>query len=741
MIYIRSGQAFKKYLYVFSLLLSCGTVSFAQAPAQTYWWNDAVFYEVFVRSFKDSNGDGQGDLSGLIGKLDYLNDGDSSTHTDLGVTALWLMPVMESPSYHGYDVTDYRTIEHDYGTNADFQTLITEAHKRGIKVIIDYVMNHTSSQHPWFQSSANSLSNKRDWYVWQNSNPGTTGPWGQQVWYAKNGAYYYGIFWSEMPDLNYTTQAVKDTMFDIARYWLQDMNADGFRLDAAPYIIENGSTMQHTPETIQFWEDFRTYYKSVKSDAFSVGEVWTSTSIVQQYVNNSGLDYCFEFDLASAIVTAANTGNNASLQTQINTVISNYPSLQYGTFLTNHDMNRVMDQLGKNTSKAKVASELLLTLPGVPYIYYGEEIGMTGSGADENKRTPLQWNNSTQGGFTTGTPWRPVNSDFTTKNIDSQQRDTASLWNNYRRLISIRNNQSALRRGDYKIVTPSVSSVFSFLRQYQNENVLVVSNTGAGAAANIQLSLSASGITTGNYVLVELQSGAQVPLSVDGTGNFSGLTINQIPARSTFIYKVLDASDVATSVIFQIDMNAMIANGDFNIATDSVDIVAGFNSFGADSLTVLDDMDGDGIYSVAISGMNIGSNIDYKYRINAVNDGREEFPNSSFLRQYLVLEGENTVKDSYQKQSVTTQINNPLEQKIAVYPVPSGKEVFVELSESFTGTIQFRITDLLGVEKIASSFASAGVQNISCEELPAGVYLLTLDCNKTSKVFRIVVQK
>ena len=220
----------------------------------------------------------------MTAKLDYLNDGDSTTHTDLGVTALWLMPIMKSPSYHGYDVSDYRTVNSDYGTNADFTNLIQEAHKRGIKVIIDLVMNHSSDQNPWFiQSAASSTSSYRSWYRWSATNPGGS-------WNFKNGAYYYAVFGSGMPDLNYADTLLKKEMFDIARYWLQDMHADGFRLDAVKYIFETSSQTEDVPATFQFWKDFRSFYKTVSSDAFAVGEAWTSTSIARTYVENNGLD-------------------------------------------------------------------------------------------------------------------------------------------------------------------------------------------------------------------------------------------------------------------------------------------------------------------------------------------------------------------------------------------------------------------------------------------------------------------
>ena len=177
----------------------------------------------------------------------------------IGITAIWLMPVQQSPSYHGYDIVEYRTIEQDYGTNEDFKTFISEAHKRGIKVIIDYVMNHTSSQHPWFIASQNELSDKRNWYIWNDTKPAITGPWGQTVWHTRSGSNFYGIFWSEMPDLIYNSPEVQTEMYDIARFWLEDMGVDGFRLDAIKYIKEDGYTLEDSPETIQFWKDFRTH--------------------------------------------------------------------------------------------------------------------------------------------------------------------------------------------------------------------------------------------------------------------------------------------------------------------------------------------------------------------------------------------------------------------------------------------------------------------------------------------------
>jgi alpha-amylase len=505
---------------------------------QTHWWNDVVFYEIFVRSFKDSDGDGNGDLQGLISKLDYLNDGNPETTTDLGITGIWLMPVQQSPSYHGYDATDYRTIEADFGSNSDFQTFMQEAHNRGIKVIVDFVMNHSSNQHPWFVASTSTVSPYRNWYVWSATNPGTTGPWGQTLWHYNNGSFYYGLFWSGMPDLNYTNPEVKDEMFDVARFWLEDMGVDGFRLDAVKYIIENENSVEDTEETLQFWQDFRTHIKAVNPDAFAVGEAWAATSTAQAYVNNDRLDYCFEFDLASSIIYAVNNGTAAFLGEKLADVMSAYPFLQFGTFLTNHDIDRIMSLLGSNEAKAKVAAGLLLTLPGIPYIYYGEEIGMIGVKPDEKIRTPMQWNSTSQAGFTNGTPWYAVNTDYTDKNVESQQANSNSLWNQYRKFISIRNSEVALRRGNLKTITPPSASVLAFLRQYENENVLVIVNLGFDDMVNISLSLPYAGIDEGTHLMENLSDGSHLPLVVDETGGFSNLIIETIPAQTISVYKI-----------------------------------------------------------------------------------------------------------------------------------------------------------------------------------------------------------
>ena len=225
-----------------------GPVAASPAVAQP-WWTEAVAYEVFVRSFADSDGDGIGDLQGLTGRLDDLNDGDPNTTGDLGVTALWLMPVSDSPSYHGYDTTDYQTIEPDYGTADDARALVAAARERGIRIIVDLVVNHTSVAHPWFLDAREPGSSHDDWYVWADERPAVSGPGGRPVWHPDGDRFYYGYFWDGMPDLNLAEPVVTSAIDDVARFWLNDIGVDGFRLDAARHLIEDGADLENTDAT------------------------------------------------------------------------------------------------------------------------------------------------------------------------------------------------------------------------------------------------------------------------------------------------------------------------------------------------------------------------------------------------------------------------------------------------------------------------------------------------------------
>lgn len=445
------------------------------APEASGWWNDAVFYEVFVRSFKDSDGNGVGDLQGLIDQLDYLNDGNPETRTDLGITGIWLMPVTESSSYHGYDVVDYYSVETDYGSQADFKRLVEEAHRRGIKVIIDLVINHTGIQHPWFQASQNNDPEFRDWYLWEETRPTTLGPAGQNVWHFSNGAYYYALFWSGMPDLNLQNPEVTAEIFKITRFWLEEMGVDGFRMDAIRHLVERGAAQENTGETHAWLQAFHQYYKSVDTQAFTVGEAWTTTNQVLDYIGDE-MDIAFEFDLALSFVKAASGPIVAGLNQQAQKVLESYPPGQYATFLTNHDQNRVRSVLSSD-GKASLAATMYLTFPGVPFIYYGEEIGMLGSKPDEDIRRPMQWTGDSPGaGFSSSTPWRPAYPDYATRNVAAAMADPASLWSQYRDLIALRNQYPALRTGEAALVDAGTARLYAMLRYTGAEAFLVLVN-------------------------------------------------------------------------------------------------------------------------------------------------------------------------------------------------------------------------------------------------------------------------
>ncbi len=513
-------------------------------PGPTAWWHDQVFYEVFVRSFQDSDGDGKGDLQGLIDRLDYLNDGNPATTDDLGVTALWLMPICQSPSYHGYDVVDYRTVESDYGTNADFVALTDAAAARGIRIIVDFVMNHSSNQNPWFTREAAQgpwSPETATWYRWRTTNPGGAGPWGQTVWHTySSGRYYYGLFWSGMPDLNYGNPAVQDTMFAIADFWLQDLGADGFRLDAVKYIHENQGTLEDLPATYAFWDDLRTHLDATAPGALLVGEAWDDTDTVLRYTE-SGLDVCFQFDLAGEIISATGTGNPASVQTRVQAVADDFPYLQYATFLTNHDMNRLYTQLGRDAARNGLAAAVLLTLPGVPFLYYGEEVGLVGSGPDEDKRRPMQWTPDPGGGFTTGTPWRPLGDNAATNNVQTMAANPGSLWNVYRQLVQARAASPALRRGTYQQLGAVNGSIYAFLRYHEDGSVVAVHNFAGSASAPPQLTLAASRLVPGDYAAVNALTGAALTgVTVEDDGGFGPWSpAGSVPGRGSLVIRLV----------------------------------------------------------------------------------------------------------------------------------------------------------------------------------------------------------
>ncbi|HJW23136.1 MAG TPA: alpha-amylase family glycosyl hydrolase [Candidatus Limnocylindrales bacterium] len=458
-----------------------GSACVPAQPAPSHDWNERVWYELFVRSFADGNGDGTGDFRGLTAKLDYLNDGDPATTTDLGIGGIWLMPIMQSPSYHGYDVVDYRTVERSYGTNADFKAFLAAAHKRGIKVIIDLVLNHTSSSNPWFIDAV-AGGPHHDWYVWSKTALAWPSPTGSgNPWHpASNGQWYYGVFSDSMPDLNLRNADATAAVTDMARFWLHDMGVDGFRLDAARHLIEDGPQAQvNTPETHAWLATFKQAIDAVKPEAVTVGEVWDLSRNAGSYVPND-TDLTFDFGLSDAVGTALRADDASPIQSAMGQTLASWPANQEASFLTNHDEERIMSELAGDVPAAKLAAFMLFSEPGVPFVYYGEEIGMLGQKPDEQIRTPMPWTgDAPAGGFSTATPWEPLGDGWQTANVAAETGDPKSLLSTYRSLIALRSSSPALRDGTTTVVDGGSHPVIGWLRTTPDETLLAVVNVSA----------------------------------------------------------------------------------------------------------------------------------------------------------------------------------------------------------------------------------------------------------------------
>jgi alpha-amylase len=489
----------------------------------TRWWRDRVFYEVFVRSFADSDADGIGDLRGLTAHLDDLNDGDPSTMDDLGVTGLWLMPIAESPSYHGYDVVDYRAVERDYGTADDLHAFVSAAHERGIAVIVDLVINHTSREHPWFQDARTPGSAHEDWYRWADDHPAIARSDGSRVWHPDGDRFYYGYFWEGMPDLDVQNPDVTAELDGIADFWLAEMGIDGFRLDAARHLIEDGRRLENVDATFDWLAGFRDRIKARHPEALVLGEVWDASSMSARYVREGALDLTFDFGLASATITSLQSGDGGTFRAALTEVADLYPAGGLATFLTNHDQERLMTELGGDVDAAKAAAALLLTGGGTPFLYYGEEIGMTGTKPDERIRTPMRWD-ATAGsaGFTTGAPWQPLGDEPAGTDVATQRLDPGSLWSTYRELIALRAAHPALAGGGLLPVRSEEASIVAFLRHAPAETVLVVANLADELATSVTLDLEVGplcGVTA--IEVVHGTADAALP-TIDARGGFDG---------------------------------------------------------------------------------------------------------------------------------------------------------------------------------------------------------------------------
>lgn len=427
------------------------TVALADVEQNVEWAQESIFYQVFVRSFYDGSGDGIGDFKGLKELVPYL--------TDLGVDALWLMPMKEASSYHGYDVEDYYAIDPDYGTMEDFEAFLAEAHENDIKVIIDFVVNHTSSEHEWFQEAlADPDSDYYDYYIWDDHETYDGQEPGQEDgWHEIDGKVYSGHFNDNMPDLNFRNPAVREEVKEIASFWL-DKGVDGFRLDGAPEIDVDENN------TLDWWREFNAHVKLENPEAFIVGENWFhTTDDIRPYY--SAMESSFNFVLTEELLGLAN-GVTVDIVEEINEMHSVYERFSTSrgqdfiidsTMIGNHDMDRVVTRFDGDRDKAKLAASFLFTLPGTPFIYYGEELGQEGQLPDDNRREPFSWYEDAEGpGMTIMDDNFFHESAFTHPNdgvsLEEQDGDEDSMYEHYKKLISIRQEHPMLFAGDYETI-------------------------------------------------------------------------------------------------------------------------------------------------------------------------------------------------------------------------------------------------------------------------------------------------
>jgi maltose alpha-D-glucosyltransferase / alpha-amylase len=488
-------------------------------PRDPHWYKRAVFYEVVVRGFHDSNGDGTGDLQGLTSRLDYLQW--------LGIDCIWLLPIYSSPLRDGgYDISDFMTVLPDFGHIGHFVELVDEAHKRGIRVIADLVMNHTSDQHPWFQASRDDPSGPYgDFYVWSDTDDKYTGArvifvdteHSNWTFDQVRGQYYWHRFFSHQPDLNYENPRVQEAMLEVLRFWL-DLGIDGFRLDAVPYLYEReGTNCENLKETHEYLKRIRTEVDRLYPDRVLLAEANQWPDDVVQYFgeSQSGGDEChmaFHFPLMPRIFMAV----RREQRYPISEILAQTPSIpehcQWGIFLRNHDeltlemvtdderdymyveyakdprmkanigiRRRLAPLLDNDRNQLELFTALLLSLPGSPVLYYGDEIGMGDNiwlGDRDGVRTPMQWTPDRNAGFSNCDPARlylPVIMDpiygYQAINVESQQKNAGSLLNWTKRMIEIRKRHPVFGLGSYEELTSSNPSVLAFVREYDPEAV------------------------------------------------------------------------------------------------------------------------------------------------------------------------------------------------------------------------------------------------------------------------------
>ena len=491
-----------------------------QESQKYHWWQSGVVYQIYPRSFKDSNNDGVGDLKGIIEKLDYLNDG---TRKSLGIDAIWLSPFQRSPmADFGYDVSDYCDVDPLFGSLEDFDRLVEEAHHRGMKVIIDYVPNHTSDQHPWFLESRSSRDNpKRDWYIWRDAKPDGSPPnnWGSffggPAWTfdEKTGQYYMHQFVPEQPELNWRNPEVKKAMLDVLRFWMK-RGVDGFRMDVVGLLIKdkdlrdnppNPLAPENLPENDLFGRQLHTYSEDQEeiheiireirqtldeySDRVGIGELWFQMDRWIRYYgeNGDGLHLPFNFRLMWQ------EWNAQAMRQCVDELEAALPNFAWPNYvLGNHDQSRFATRFG-GQEQARLAGLMLLTLRGTPTVYYGDELGIENGEIPPHKiqdpqginlgahrtrdvaRTPMQWDASEYAGFSTVEPWLPVSADYQSRNVAVMSEQPQSIYNFYRELFWMRHNSPALHGGTYRPLDVE-GNVYVYERENGDDHKLVALN-------------------------------------------------------------------------------------------------------------------------------------------------------------------------------------------------------------------------------------------------------------------------
>lgn len=561
----------KRVMFIIILLVGAGGVQLGSAQNHPVdaeghqWWQHAVFYEIYPRSFADSNNDGVGDLNGITSKLGYLRE--------LGVDAIWITPCYPSPQVDfGYDVSDYENIDPMYGTLADFDRLAAEGKKQNVRIIMDYVINHTSDKHKWFIASRSSKKSPyRDWYVWRDGKGPNQPPnnwiseFGGSAWKFDplTGQYYYHYFYAEQPDLNWNNPAVEKAMFDVTRWWYK-RGVAGFRLDAVDTLFEDpdlrdnpvlpGKNSHGDPNTQEIYnkklpgvhdvlQDLRKV--ADENNAVLIGETWTKNidelkKYYGEHNNELQLPMDFMFTRIDKLSPPEFRRQIAAADTA-----GGWPTW----VISNHDIDRSYNRYGDGTHNdeiAKLMAALYLTLRGTPILYYGEELGMenndpkrkedvkdpkgrTGWPADKGRdgeRTPMQWSDAMYAGFSTHEPWLPVPPSYKAHNVATESKDPNSVLEFYRKVLALRHTNAVLLDGNYSALNEDDPNVLSYLRSYQGKSVLVALNMSASAQkASFNLTGQGSSPATLNRLLAT--PGAEA--------NGSDLTL---PAFGVFIGKV-----------------------------------------------------------------------------------------------------------------------------------------------------------------------------------------------------------